>query len=186
MVGRKLRLEPLRLDHAEDLWANSDPAIRNPNNMWAGHTSFDSFADNVDSLVKSRIYMPFAMVLADTGEAIGSSSYLDIRLEHKALEVGGTWIARRYQQTFVNPEAKLMMLTHAFENLGCFRVQLKTDERNIQSQKAMEKLGCTREGVLRDHLICFDGYRRSSVMYSILDSEWPDVKRRLLERLTSF
>jgi RimJ/RimL family protein N-acetyltransferase len=185
LAGERLRLEPLSVDHAESLWRLADLDVLRPNNMWADLQTYERLVANIEGLMASTIHMPFAMVLQETGEAVGSSSFMDIRMEHKGLEIGGTWIGAPYQGTFVNPSAKFLMLSHAFENLGCIRVQLKTDLRNIQSQKAMEKLGCVKEGVLRQHTICYDGYQRSTVMYSILDSEWPEVRAKLEARISA-
>jgi RimJ/RimL family protein N-acetyltransferase len=108
---------------------------------------------------------------------------MDIRPKHMGLEIGTTWIGRAHQGTKVNPESKLLLLAHAFERLGCERVQLKTDGRNLQSQHAIEKLGAVKEGVLRKHMIMPDGFVRDTVMYSIVAAEWPDVKRGLEARL---
>ena len=152
-------------------------------NFWWWGESFEEFASVARAIMNRPDLVTFAMVIAETGEPVGSSAYLEIRPEHKSLEIGATWVCKRFQQTFVNPSAKLLMLGHAFEDLGCIRVQFKTDARNIQSQRAMEKLGCKKEGVLRKHVICRDGYIRDSVYYSVIDSEWPDVKAQLLERL---
>ena len=112
------------------------------------------------------------------------TTYLDIRAPHDGLEIGWTWYAEEHRGTRVNPECKLLMLTHAFEMLKCVRVQLKCDERNMQSQRAIEKLGAKREGVLRRHGILPDGFVRNTVMYSIIDSEWPTVRSGLKARLS--
>ena len=101
----------------------------------------------------------------------------------RGLEVGGTWYGLDFQRTAVNTECKYLLLTHAFEELGCIRVQLKTDSRNERSQKAIERIGAKREGVLRNHIILPNGYFRHSVLYSVLDSEWNDVKGKLKEML---
>jgi len=101
----------------------------------------------------------------------------------RGLEIGGTWYGTEFQRTAVNTECKYLLLKHAFETLGCIRVQLKTDSRNERSQKAIERIGAIREGILRNHMILPDGYIRDSVFYSILDSEWGTVKRRLEEKL---
>ena len=108
---------------------------------------------------------------------------MDIRPEHRSLEIGSTWIGRAYHGTKINPECKLLLLQHAFENLGCLRVQLKTDERNLQSRAAIEKLGAKFEGTLRKHMVLHDGFVRNSAMYSITDEEWPAVKERCIKRL---
>ncbi|MFM8320705.1 MAG: GNAT family N-acetyltransferase, partial [Chloroflexota bacterium] len=114
-----------------------------------------------------------------TGLALGCTRYLDIRPAHRGVEIGGTWYGAAYQRTGVNTEAKYLLLQHAFETWGCVRVQLKTDLRNQRSQRAIERLGAVREGVIRNHMVLPDGSLRHSVIYSILDSEWPAVKLRL-------
>lgn len=127
--------------------------------------------------------VPFAMVLKPTKEAIGSSSYYCVDLPNKGIEIGWTWIAKEHRGSKVNPESKLLMMSHAFETLGCERVQLKCDERNVWSQNAIAKLGAVREGVLRKHVIVRQGHLRSSVMFSILRDEWPGVKAGLERRI---
>ena len=126
----------------------------------------------------------FAVIYQPTGRAIGSTRYLEIRREHRGLEIGGTWYGVDYHGTAVNPESKYLLLRHAFETLDVLRVQFKTDLRNEHSQRAIERLGAVKEGVLRDHLITPAGYVRSSVYYSVLAAEWPAVKARLEARLT--
>lgn len=137
----------------------------------------------VEALSRLSDVLAFAMVLQEEGSAVGVSTYMDIRPEHLGLEIGRTWIGRDHQGTRVNPGAKLLMLRHAFETLGCQRVQLKTDLRNTQSQRAIEKLGAVKEGVLRKQMVMPDGFVRDTVMYSITADEWPAVEARLLERL---
>jgi RimJ/RimL family protein N-acetyltransferase len=127
--------------------------------------------------------LPFAVVHLESGRAIGSTRYLDIQRQHRGLEIGGTWYGLAYQRTAVNTECKYLLLKHAFEGLGCIRVQLKTDLRNERSQRAIERIGAVREGVLRNHMLLPDGHFRHSVFYSIIASEWPAVKARLEEKL---
>ncbi|HZA14547.1 MAG TPA: GNAT family N-acetyltransferase, partial [Myxococcaceae bacterium] len=127
--------------------------------------------------------LPFAILLSDSGEAVGSTSYLDIRTAHRALEIGSTWISPSHQGTQVNPESKLLLLRHAFETLGAVRVQLKTSSENTQSQRAIEKLGAVREGVLRSYQTRQNGQARDTVIYSVIAAEWPRVKARLQRRL---
>jgi len=127
--------------------------------------------------------LPFVVIINQTGRAVGMTRYLNIEPENLALEVGGTWYGPAYQRTGVNTECKLLIMQHAFEQIGANRVQLKTDLRNIRSQRAIERLGAVREGVLREHMVLNDGYIRSSVYYSILASEWPGVKLHLIELL---
>ncbi len=125
--------------------------------------------------------VPFTIRAGD--RVTGFTTYLDIRPAHRGLEVGHTWIGRVWRGTHVNPAAKLLLFEHAFERLGAIRVSLKTDARNLRSQGAIAKLGAVREGVLRSHLVLPDGFRRDTVYYSILDSEWPRVREGLQRRL---
>jgi RimJ/RimL family protein N-acetyltransferase len=127
--------------------------------------------------------LPLAVMDLATGRAIGATRYLDIQPAHRAVEIGGSWYGRAYQRTAVNTESKYLLLRHAFETLGCLRVQFKTDLRNERSQRAIERLGAVREGVLRHNLIMPDGHVRDSIYYSILAEEWPAVKARLEARL---
>jgi len=121
----------------------------------------------------------FAVIDTATGQAVGVTSLMDIRRGDRGLEIGGTWLTPRVWRSAVNSECKYLLLRHAFEVLGCIRVQLKTDSRNTRSQRAIERLGAVKEGVLRKHMILHDGYTRDTVMYSIVDDEWPVVKARL-------
>lgn len=138
-----------------------------------------------EEYVKARIDSPRTVsftVVAD-GEVVGETAYMDIRDEAKGLEIGLTWYRPEVRGGWVNPLAKYLMLQHAFEKLGAIRVQLKTDGRNIHSQSAIKKLGAQYEGTLRRHGIQTDGYIRDTVLFSIIDSEWPFVKQNLEERL---
>ncbi|MEZ7944266.1 MAG: GNAT family protein, partial [Halioglobus sp.] len=105
-----------------------------------------------------------------------------IRPEHRSLEIGWTWLGQNWQRTAINTETKLLLLSHAFEKLGCIRVEFKTDTRNERSQRALQRIGATKEGVLRNHMIVQDEFVRDSVYFSVISSEWLDVKERL-ERL---
>ena len=107
---------------------------------------------------------------------MGSTRYLDIRVANRSLEIGWTWLGVAVQRTPVNTDCKYLLLTHAFEDLGAIRVQLKTDARNVGSQKAIERIGAKREGTLRKHYVLWDGHVRDSVYFSVLEEEWPDVK----------
>ena len=127
--------------------------------------------------------LPFVAVHLASGRVAGATRYLNIMPNDKGLEVGGTWYGTEFQRTAVNTECKYLLLTHAFESLGCIRVQLKTDLRNERSQKAIERIGAVKEGVLRNHMILPDGRIRHSVFYSILDTEWNVVKKKLEEML---
>ena len=123
------------------------------------------------------------MIRKDTGEPIGATGFLEIRLPHHGLEIGRTWIATAHQGTEVNPESKYLLLRHAFEELQVLRVQLKTDLNNLHSQRAIEKLGARREGVLRNYQCRSNGQMRDTVIYSVIAAEWPDLKRALEARL---
>lgn len=183
LEGRVIALDPLSLDHAPALWRVADLDIFAYMTLWPADTSLDAFQAYVQQVLKRPSACPFAIVLQETGQPVGITSYLDIRPEHRGLEIGNTWIARPYQGSRVNPESKYLLLRHAFETLGAIRVQLKTDLRNVHSQRAIEKLGAHKEGILRKHMILPNGYVRDSVMYSITDDEWPGVKAGLEARL---
>ena len=123
--------------------------------------------------------LPFVAINLASGRVAGATRYLNIMPKDRGLEIGGTWYGPEFQRTYVNTECKYLLLRHAFETLGCIRVQLKTDLRNERSQRAIERIGAVKEGVLRNHMILPDGRIRHSVFYSILDTEWPQVKRHL-------
>jgi RimJ/RimL family protein N-acetyltransferase len=123
--------------------------------------------------------LPFAVIHLASGKPVGATRYMDIHIEDRNLEIGGTWYGVDYQRTGVNTECKYLLLRHAFEILRCIRVFFKTDLRNERSQRAIERLGAVKEGVIRNHIILPDGTVRSSVYYSILVEEWPAVKARL-------
>ena len=128
--------------------------------------------------------LPFVLVDPTSGRLVGSTRFLEIRREHRGLEIGWTWIAPKVQRTGANTAAKRVLLRHAFVDLGALRVQFKTDRRNERSQRAIERIGGVREGVLRNHYVLSDGYVRDSVYYSITAEEWPGVDARLGRLLT--
>jgi len=125
--------------------------------------------------------LPFAIVLRATGQVLGSTRFWRIDRKNRSLEIGHTWLAASWQRTFVNTETKLLMLTHAFETLGCVRVQFTTDVLNGKSQAAILRLGAKEEGVIRNERIMPGGRKRHSVRYSIIDEEWPAVRAALTE-----
>ncbi len=127
--------------------------------------------------------LAFTVIYQLNGEGVGCTRYLHINKEDRSLEIGGTWYGLDYQGTLVNTECKYLLIRHAFEELGCIRVWLKTDLRNLRSQHAIEKLGAVKEGVLRNHMILPDGHIRDSVIYSLIPEEWPQVKQKLEARL---
>jgi RimJ/RimL family protein N-acetyltransferase len=186
LMGRVVRLEPLSEAHVPDLTiAGADESI------WrymvyggvGGKAQMREWVREILSRQARGTDLPFAVIHLGSGRAIGSTRYLDIQPQHRGLEIGGTWYGVAYQRSAVNTECKYLLLRHAFEVLGCLRVQLKTDLRNERSQRAIERIGAVREGVLRNHMILPDGHVRSSVYYSLLNLEWPAVKATLEEKL---
>lgn len=190
LAGRLVVLEPLRRAHAADLFASlaADPSVL----RWLPHGPPPEDVAQMDAVVAGHLALqeameeiPFAQVSAGTGRAVGITKYLSIAVADSGLEIGGTWLGRAAQRTGINREAKFLLLRNAFEELGAIRVQLKTDARNAQSQRAIAELGAVREGVLRKHKQCWDGFVRDSVMFSITRDEWPGVKRMLESRLVA-
>lgn len=179
LQGERIRLEPLSQDHAQGLY------LRGRNEADWAYMPRCAFVDQadarhwIDEALASPAQLPFAIVENAKGKVAGSTRYLNIRPDHRGLEIGWTWLGAEWQRTAVNTEAKLLLLQHAFERLGCIRVEFKTDARNLRSQQALERIGATREGVLRQHMVVQQGYRRDSVYFSILDGEWPAVRERL-------
>lgn len=129
--------------------------------------------------------LPFAVVLLSSGQPVGCTRYMNIDHQDRSLEIGGTWYGVAYQRSAVNTECKYLLMQYAFENLGCIRVHFKTDLRNERSQRAIERLGAVREGLVRNHMILPDGTIRSSVLYSILAEEWSQVKANLEKKMAS-
>jgi RimJ/RimL family protein N-acetyltransferase len=183
LKGHMVRLEPLSLEHASLLWNAADPSVFQYATLFPENWTEEAFYAYIDQRLNKRDWYSFVMVLQETGQAVGITAYLDVRPAHRGLEIGATWIAKPYQGTYVNPESKYLLLCHAFEALRMIRVQLKCDARNLQSQRALEKLGAQREGILRKHVILPDDYVRDTVMFSIIDTEWPAIKAKLEARL---
>lgn len=184
LTGSRVRLEPLAEPHREALRAAADDE-----RLWA-HTltnargaGFDAwFADALAERDAGR-RAPFAVRRLADAQLLGSTSYLDINLPHKRIEIGSTWYLPSVWGTAVNPECKLLLLAHAFEVLGVNRVALITDARNERSQAAIAKLGAVREGILRSHMITQGGRVRDTVVFSIIAAEWPAVRAGLSARL---
>jgi RimJ/RimL family protein N-acetyltransferase len=151
--------------------------------MSADLAAADAWPDYLADALRPE-YVAWATVERASDRAVGSTRFGDIAPEHGRVEIGWTWIAPSRQRSAVNTEAKLLQLTYAFDTLGAGRVALKTDLRNERSQRAIERLGAVREGVLRRHLRLPDGHVRDTVYYSILADEWPAVRARLEERLS--
>ncbi|MBW4719779.1 GNAT family N-acetyltransferase [Saccharothrix obliqua] len=179
LTGEHVRLEPLSTEHAEGLLeAGKDPDIW----TWLS-TRQPRDADESRALVEQALADPgrraWAQVDPATGEVAGTTSYYEIDPKHRGLYIGYTWIGTRWQRTALNRDAKRLLLARAFEDLGAHRVGWHTDIRNERSQRAIERLGATREGVLRVHRVRPDGTLRDTVVYSMTAAEWPAAKARL-------
>src|SRR5689334_21911060 len=185
LEGRWVRLEPLAERHADDLAAVAGVAEiwrYMPVPLMAIEQIRAWIADTL-ALQSAGAALPFAIVDRASGRAIGSTRYLTIMPKDRGIEIGWTWLARTRWRTPVNTECKYLLLRHAFETLGCIRVQLKTDRRNERSRRAIERIGGQFEGILRQHMVLIDGSYRDSAYYSIIDAEWPAVKDNLAAKL---
>lgn len=179
--GRHVRLEPLRLDHAREL-----EHVAYEREQWLYMGAIVEDRPTLERWMAARIRameagtaIAFLQRDARTGVAFGSTSLFDVDLAMRRMEIGHTWVGATHRRTGANTESKLLLLTHAFGTLGANRVQLKTDTENLRSQRAIERLGATKEGVLRGFTVYEDGSIHDRVMYSILRGEWPVVKARL-------
>ena len=182
LQGKTVRLEPLSEAHVPGLTAvgmNDDIWRWMPYGVMRNEDDIRGWVRDLLHRAEEGTDRPFAVIHLASGRVAGATRYMDIHPRDYAVEIGGTWYGVEFQRTVVNTEAKYLLLRHAFEELKCIRVQLKTDLRNERSQKAIERIGALREGTLRHNMIMPDGYYRSSVYYSILDSEWLEVKTRL-------
>lgn len=186
LSGKSVRLVPMTVEHISGL---AEIGVGQPfwDFMLYGNINNEddmrSWVLDILSRAEKGTDLPFVAIHLASGRVAGATRYLNIMPHDRGLEIGGTWYGTEFQRTTVNTECKYLLLSHAFETLGCIRVQLKTDLRNERSQKAIERLGAVKEGILRNHMILPDGRYRHSVFYSILDTEWPGVKRKLAEIL---
>lgn len=182
LSGRHVRLEPLAEAHAAALWAagSSDPALyRYTPYQLASEADLRQFITAAQRAHTRGEGLAFATVDQASGTPIGSSSYLAADAHHRRVEIGGTWLVSARQRSAANTEAKLLMLGHAFEALGCQRVEFKTDRLNERSRQALQRIGAVEEGIFRSHMTMPDGRRRDSVYFSIIADEWPAVRRHL-------
>jgi len=182
-----VRLEPLRAEHAPLLWEIAKDHLADLF-QWTPYqlSSLEDFQEfNRQVLEEHRrgASMPFANFELQSNLIAGTTRFMNMDLANRKVEIGSTWIAPRWQRTVVNTEAKYLMLCHAFETWKCLRVELKTDALNQRSRQAILRLGAKEEGVLRKHMVTWNGRQRDSVYFSILDTEWPEVKARLAEKL---
>ncbi|PIF52265.1 RimJ/RimL family protein N-acetyltransferase [Pseudomonas sp. 29] len=185
LQGQRILLRPLQYSDADALLhAAAD------GELWNLTVTVVPSPSTVDSYLKKALdgrdagtVMPFVIVLKDTGEVLGSTRFWKIDPLNRKLEIGSSWIAASWQKSFVNTEAKYLMLRHAFEVLDCVRVQFTTDENNQKSRNAILRLGAQQEGIVRHERIMPDGRKRNSVRFSIIDDEWPQVRLHLEQKL---
>jgi N-acetyltransferase len=185
LEGRHVRLEPLSFAHLDGLSeVGLDP------DLWRWIPFFVRTREEMMGYIRTALQwqtdgtaLPFATIERASDRVIGSTRYMNIDIPNRHVEIGATWIAKPWQRTAINTEAKYLMLCHAFEKLNCLRVELKTDELNEKSRNAIARIGAKQEGIFRNHVICADGRVRNSVYFSIIDSEWPQAKAALEEKL---
>jgi N-acetyltransferase len=187
LEGRRVRLEPLAKGHLAGLAAvGLDPELW----RWIPTPvrTMEEMAGYIETALRDQeqgTSLPFALAEKSTGRLMGSSRYGNIDRTHRRVEIGWTWVAREWQRTAVNTEAKYLLFKHAFESLGCIRVELKTDSLNERSRAAILRIGAREEGIFRNHMITASGRIRHTVYFSMVASEWPGVKARLESILDS-
>ncbi|RON57447.1 GNAT family N-acetyltransferase [Pseudomonas frederiksbergensis] len=186
LEGNRIILRPLQYTDADALVQAAEDG-----ELWNLTVTVVPSSSTVDSYLKRALdgrdagtVLPFVIVLKDTGEVIGSTRFWKVDRLNRKLEIGSSWISARWQKTFVNTEAKYLMLRHAFEALDCVRVQFTTDENNQKSRNAILRLGAQQEGIVRHERIMPDGRKRNSVRFSIIDDEWPQVRQNLENQLS--
>ncbi len=197
LEGDIVRLEPLSPAHVDALVAaGADPAVFRWTQLPGMHWTFEQgclaaptremmagYVEQAQAWQKAGTALPFATVARSLGRAVGATRFANIDVANKRAEIGWTWLGSAWQRSGANTEAKYLMLRHAFERMGCIRVEFKTDRRNEKSRAALLRIGAVQEGILRQHMILPDGSYRDSVYFSVLDGEWPRVKGELEARL---
>lgn len=185
LEGKVVRLEPMRVEHVDAL-----AEVGLEESLWKWIPTACVTREDMETYVQSAlddqkrgVALPFVTVEQATGKVIGSTRFGNIDVANRRAEIGWTWINPKWQRTAVNTEAKFLMLRHAFETWKCIRVELKTDALNEKSRNAILRIGAKQEGIFRQHVITASGRLRDSVYFSIIDTEWPEVKERLLGRL---
>ncbi|HYO68865.1 MAG TPA: GNAT family protein [Archangium sp.] len=180
LEGQAVRLEPLAMSHAPALAAVAEPDIfQHFNVVLRTLGDVEAYISDTLAAAERGVERPFVILEKETGAPVGSTRYLDIQRQHRTLEIGSTWLAKRVWRSRVNTECKYLLLRHAFEALKVMRVQLKTDRRNTRSRAAIERIGGRFEGILRHHMLVRGGVVRDTAFYGFIDSEWPEVKTRL-------
>ena len=189
LEGNVVRLEPIRREHASLFWEvaknDCEEIFRWIPYAMKTREDFDKLIEKAFAEQERGESVVFATIERSSGRAVGSTRFMNIDRVNKRVEIGSTWIAPSWQRTAVNTEAKYLMLRHAFEVWGCIRVELKTDALNQKSRNAILRIGAKEEGTLRRHLVTWTGRVRDTVYFSVLDSEWPEVKVKLEARLCS-
>jgi RimJ/RimL family protein N-acetyltransferase len=187
LEGTHVRLDPLRSAHAPLLWEivknHLEDMFRWIPYRLQSLQDFEAFNRQVLDEQKRGLSIPFATFERSSGKIAGTTRYMNMDLANRKVEIGSTWIAPPWQRTVINTEAKYLMLRHAFETWKCLRVELKTDSMNQRSRQAILRLGAKEEGVLRKHMLTWNGRQRDSVYFSILDTEWPGVKAEFERKL---
>jgi len=189
LEGRYVLLSPMARGRAEAL-AEALAVAATDGSMWESKVTTiprpegaRAYVDQALAELERGVSLPFVTVERAGGRVVGTTRFMNIEAPHRRLEIGTTWIGKSFQRTAVNTEAKYLMLKHAFETLHCIAVDLRTHEKNLQSRAAIERLGAKLDGILRNHRILPDGSIRNTATYSIIDSEWAEVKSRLEARL---
>jgi RimJ/RimL family protein N-acetyltransferase len=186
LQGQHVRLEPLTRGHhaalckvglLEELWRWTPQQIQSSNDM-------SEYLEAALLAQEKGLEVPFATVDRHSDQVIGSTRFMNIESKHRRLEIGSTWIAPDWQRTAINTEAKYLMLCHAFGPLNCHRVEFKTDVMNQKSRDAILRIGAKQEGIFRNHMVTASGRVRDTIWFSIIDSEWPQVKLNLERRLS--
>jgi len=185
-AGEHVRLEPVEMEHHsalcevgldDDLWRWTPTQLETPADVMA-------YIETALAWQEAGTALPFVIVEKKSKTVVGSTRFANIDPAHRHLEIGWTWVARPWHRTAVNTECKYLLLRHAFEQLGCIRVEFKTDALNLRSRAALSRIGASEEGMFRNHMITSSGRIRHSVWFSIIDSEWPQVKKDLESKLT--
>jgi RimJ/RimL family protein N-acetyltransferase len=181
LTGQHVRLEPLSMDHLDDMQA----AARDGDLHLLWYTTIPH-ADEMEAEITRRLSMretgamqPFAVIDQSNGHAVGMTTFMNVDAANKHVEIGSTWYAKSVQRSPLNTECKLLMMTHAFEVLDCIAVEFRTHFVNVQSRRAIERLGAKLDGVLRNHMVMANGSLRDTAVYSVINSEWPTIKAHL-------